>query len=238
MSEARTNLPAGLCQHRLFSGLGDEDRARIAAAGSMLRVRRGDRLLRRGDRVDGVYLVLTGVLKLYVLSRGGNERSLRIVQSGDSFGEALMFNRVSSPVFLDALTAGRLLFLPRAAVRDALGRQPAFTDNMLCCMGEWLRDLIVDLEHCCFQNASQRTLGYLLDAAGETSSAPVEVCLPASKAVVASTLNMSAETFSRELHQLQERGLIAIHRRVIHLCDPAGMLRLLEGSANGCETRH
>jgi CRP-like cAMP-binding protein len=46
-----------------------------------------------------------------------------------------------------------------------------------------------------------------------------QVTLPACKAVVASSLHLSAETFSRELHRLAAEGLVTIDRRTIHLHD-------------------
>ena len=42
-------------------------------------------------------------------------------------------------------------------------------------------------------------------------------------------LNMSAETFSRELHRLQGQGLIEIDRRTIYLRDKPALLDMTEG---------
>jgi CRP-like cAMP-binding protein len=43
------------------------------------------------------------------------------------------------------------------------------------------------------------------------------VVLPASKALVASTLNLTAETFSRELHELARRDLVQVDRRTLRI---------------------
>ena len=100
---------------------------------------------------------------------------------------------------------------------------------MLRSMSALMRELIGDLENCCLRNARQRVIHFLLNEA-QSSSPPYEVVmLPSSKAVVASTLNLSAETFSRELHQLAREGLIAIDRRTVHLCDKAALERLMHG---------
>jgi CRP-like cAMP-binding protein len=55
--------------------------------------------------------------------------------------------------------------------------------------------------------------------------------MSAPKAVVASTLNLSAETFSRELHRLQHHGYIEIERRVIKLADRNGLRALANGQS-------
>jgi CRP-like cAMP-binding protein len=64
-------------------------------------------------------------------------------------------------------------------------------------------------------------IGYRLAEHG--SDDPDTVPLPASKALIASRLNLTPETFSRVLHDLQQRDLIAVDGRTICLLDRAGM---------------
>ena len=42
--------------------------------------------------------------------------------AGDSFGEAIMFNSIPSPVFVETLSAVNLAYLPRQVISDALVR--------------------------------------------------------------------------------------------------------------------
>ena len=49
--------------------------------------------------------------------------------------------------------------------------------------------------------------------------ADVTVSLPFSKSTLASLLSVTPEHFSRILHELQSRGLIAVDRRDIHIPD-------------------
>ena len=190
---------------------------------------RGQRVVQRGDYLEGMYSVLEGRLKLYMLSCGGDERILRIMVDGDTFGEAIMFNQMPSPVFVDAIAAARLAYFPREVITDALIANPAFTTTMLHSMSALMRNLIQDLETCCLQNALQRTVSYLLREAKKTSPPYIALTLPAPKAVVASMLNMSAETFSRELHRLKDQGLIEIDRRTIYLRNKPALLDMIQG---------
>jgi CRP-like cAMP-binding protein len=237
MPNGSSIAPEDLGGQALFAGLAESNLVQIAEAGSTSDVRRGARILSRGDRLDGLYMLMSGSLKLYMLSCSGDERVLRILAPGDSFGEAIMFNRMPSPVFVEALTSARLAFFPREAITDVLTRTPDFTDTMLRSMSNLMHQLIQDLETCCLHNALQRTVNYLLRMADAAPAPHVEVQLPASKAVVASTLNMSAETFSRELHRLQDDGLVEINRRVLYLRDRDGLVALAEGNA-GPRTTH
>lgn len=235
MSTVRPQLdPGQLADTPLFEHLEERRVQAIARGGWSVELRRGARVLARGELLDGLYLVLEGRLKLYMLSCSGDERVLRVMQPGDSFGEALMFNAMPSPVFVDALSAGLLAFLPRDTVQTALASDPEFTRAMLRSMSVLMRHLISDLEACCLQSAAQRIAAYLrreFDAAGGHV-----IDLPAAKAVVASSLNVSAETFSRELHQLRLDGIIAIDKRRLTLLDGAGLAVLADGRGSG--TRH
>jgi len=229
-----TGIPVDVEQmvgQQLFDDVDVESLQTIADGGWVVEARRASRILGRGDHLDGLLTVFEGRLKLYMLSCNGDERVLRILQPGDSFGEAIMFNAIPSPVFVETLTAVRLGFFPRQTVTEALNRNPMFTASMLRGMSRMMRELITDLETCCLQNALQRTVGYLLRAAQSAPPPHVEIQLPAPKAVIASTLNISAETFSRELHALQDKGLIEINRRTIYLRDSDGLLNLVQDVA-------
>lgn len=214
----------------LFKELDPASIAEIASGGWALDVARGERVLARGDHLDGLFVVLQGKLKLYMLSCQGVERILRVLCHGDSFGEAIMFNEVPSPVFVDALSSVRLGYLPRDVIHAALVSRPEFLSTMLASMSALMRNLIQDLETACLQNASQRTVNYLLREAKNSPPPYIALTLPAPKAVIASTLNMSPETFSRELHRLQDLGYIEIARRVIYLRNRHGLRALADGA--------
>lgn len=219
-----------MIEQPLFTGMDGPRLASIAKGGWIVEEGRGARILSRGEHLDGLYTVFEGRLKLYMLSCNGDERVLRVLLPGDNFGEAIMFNEIPSPVFVEALSPVRLGYFPRQVVSAALASDPGFTESMLKSMSALMRQLIQDLETCCMQNALQRTASYLLHQADAAGPPHERVELPAPKAVIASTLNISAETFSRELHRLQDAGVIEINRRIIYLHDRGHLVAASEGN--------
>ena len=228
--------PDQLVGQTLFSDIDPSALESIARGGWTVEKRRATRILGRGDHLEGLYTVFEGSLKLYMLSCSGDERVLRILRPGDTFGEAIMFNDIPSPVFVESLSPVRLGYFPRETITKALSSNPKFTFSMLRSMSMIMSQLIHDLETCCLQNALQRTVNYLLREAEASPPPHVEIQLPAPKAVVASTLNISAETFSRELHRLKDMGLIEINRRTIYLRDRDGLLSAAAGLTAKPET--
>jgi len=221
--------PDQLVGQTLFSEIAPSALESIARGGWTVEKRRAARILGRGDHLEGLYTVFEGNLKLYMLSCSGDERVLRILRPGDTFGEAIMFNAIPSPVFVETLSPVRLGYFPREIITSALSSNPKFTFSMLRSMSMIMSQLIHDLETCCLQNALQRTVNYLLREADAAPPPHIEIQLPAPKAVVASTLNISAETFSRELHRLKGMGLIEINRRTVYLRDRDGLLSAAAG---------
>jgi CRP-like cAMP-binding protein len=54
---------------------------------------------------------------------------------------------------------------------------------------------------------------------GEKGDKVITVTLPTNKGVIASRLNLTQEHFSRILHELSEKNLIAVDGRKIHIAD-------------------
>jgi CRP-like cAMP-binding protein len=204
---------------QLLSGVQQSCLEDISNQASSVRVERGEVVIKRGQHLAGFFGVLSGSLKLYLLSCDGQERVVRLFQPNDSFGEAIMFNKIPSPVFVEALKRTELVFFPRESVMPIFQNRHDFALSMVQGLGRMLTELLTDLECCCLQNARQRISRYLCSLKPSDPRIGNQVELPASKAIVASTLNLSAETFSRELHALENQGLIRISRRVIYLND-------------------
>jgi CRP/FNR family transcriptional regulator, dissimilatory nitrate respiration regulator len=87
-----------------------------------------------------------------------------------------------------------------------------------------------DLESCCLQNSLQRIAQYVYTLGYHCAHKGNHIELPASKAVVASLLNLSPETFSRGLHQLVDAHHISIERRRIYLHNLEALKELASGA--------
>ena len=229
MQQLKTQVDIDQIRHfSLFKRLDISAADRLAQQARTRMVRKGEMVLKRGQVLDGLFTVLEGKLKIYLLSCNGSERIIRLLSPGDSFGEVIMFNEIASPVFVQGLASSRLAYFPRESVYEMLASRPQFTIAMVQSLSHMLHEMIADLESCCMQNARQRLAHYLVCRAHSGTTPPEILQLPASKAIVASTLNLSAETFSRELHQLARDGLISVDRRQIRIDDVEALKALAQ----------
>jgi CRP-like cAMP-binding protein len=216
------DLPRYLSLQPLFQEMSTDELARLAEGCSMQRLTRGEDIFRVGDPCEAFHVVVTGQVKLFVISPAGQEKVIEIISPGQSFAEALMFTGRPCIVNAQALNDALVLRIDKAAVVDEIGRDPRFALRMLGGISRRLHGLVHDVQAYALQNGLQRVIGYLLrdqlvedNATGET----ITVSLPVSKATIASRLSLTPEYFSRVLHELEAAGLVSIDKRDIRILD-------------------
>lgn len=221
MAQQNTSIEARLARLPLFNSLTTEEIARLARSSRETQVGKGEILFHKGDPCTGFHVVLDGQIKLAFTSAQGNEKVVEIIRPGQSFGEAVMFMDKPYVVFAQALTDSHLLHIAKTAFDAELANDPRLARKMLAGMAMRLHQLINDVESYTLHSGTQRVIGYLLRELPDDPSdqPPVSVCLPISKGVLASRLNLTQEHFSRILRDLSEQGLLRVEGRKIHIPD-------------------
>jgi CRP-like cAMP-binding protein len=224
MEDRAFDLPRYLSVLPLFSDLSPNELRNVADGSILRRLSRGDMVFRVGEPCNEFHVIVTGQVKLFMLSPTGQEKVLELMSNGQSFAEAIMFT--DRPYFLSAqvLTDALLLTVSKKAVIDEIARDHRFALRMLGGLSRRLHGLVHDVEAYALHSGLQRVIGYLLRDQvidGECESSEVRtVSLPVSKATIASRLSLTPEYFSRVLHELEAQGLIEIDRRDIRIPDP------------------
>lgn len=216
-------IPDLLAAQPLFRELPAADLNTLSAASELLRPLKGEFLFHRGDLSRGFYIVVHGQIKLAMPAQPDSEKVVDLVGPGKSFGAAIMFLEGRYPVSAQAVADSSVLLIPSRVLLPAIERTPLLARRMLAGLSMKLHGLIRDVEAYSVQSAMERVLGFLggLVLGAESTVAPVQVRLPASKRVIASRLNLTPETFSRLLHRLTEQGIIEVQGRVLIVHDPA-----------------
>ncbi len=221
--EARTfDVARYLSVLPLFSDLSPDELRCVAAGTTLHRRPRAHMVFRVGDPCNEFHVVVTGQVKLFVLSPSGQEKVVELISAGQSFAEAIMFT--DRPYFLSAqtLTDALLLTVSKQAVIDEIACDHRFALRMLGGLSRRMHAMVHDIEAYALHSGLQRVIGYLLrDQALEGCDVGEEctVSLPVSKATIASRLSLTPEYFSRVLRELEAEGLIEIDRRDIRILD-------------------
>lgn len=228
MLDTRTfDVPRFLSVLPLFSDLSRSEVERLAEGCQLKRYERGEMIFRMGDPCDSFQVVVTGQVKLFVISPSGAEKVIELIGPGGSFAEALMFLGKPCMVNAQALGDSLLMKVQRQAVMDELQRDWRFSLRMLAGLSRRLHGLVHDVQAYALQSGVQRVIGYLLREQppeeaghpGPDSAGVVTVSLPVSKATLASRLSLTPEYFSRVLRELEDARLIEVDKRDIRILD-------------------
>jgi CRP-like cAMP-binding protein len=202
----------------LFQGLSEAELARLAAATSRRRLKRGEALFRQGEPSTGLHAVLYGSIRLSMRAARG-ERVVDIVGPGHSFGEPVMFMEKPYIVSATALADSLVLHVAKEAVFAELERSPRLARRVIAALSRRIEALVREVETYALGSAAKRFAAWLLRRVPQGASGEATVTLPAAKRQLASQLNLSAEHFSRVLRELAARGLIEARSRRLRIPD-------------------
>ncbi len=214
----------------LFATLPDDDLRRIADLAVTRRFAKKEAVFREGDRADGFFIVATGKVKVFKLSREGKEQILHVLEAGQTFAEAVIFEGGVFPAHAEALADAELLFLPKRPFIELLERRPNVAIRMLASLSRWLKRMTELAESLSLRDVETRLIFYLseeLKARGIPPRDGAEFDLPIGKNVLASRLGTVPETFSRTLKKLQEDGLIDVRGKRIRIVSAGSLFSIL-----------
>lgn len=228
MDAAFFDVPLCLAGTPLFSGLSINKLMRIAASCQLCHYALESYIFEVGDPCDSLYIVVSGQVKLFLVSSTGHEKVIEIISAGQSFAEALVF--LDKPCILNAQTLCEtvLVRVSKKGVFEEIDRDSHFAKHMLAGVSRHLHGLIQDVEGYTLRNGMQRLIGYLLrelDPNSREEQNTITLTLPASKATVASRLSLTPEYFSRILHELVQHKLIKINRREISILSVGRLIK-------------
>jgi signal transduction histidine kinase len=103
----------------LFAELPQEDLARLSEGIVEVRLDKGDALFDEGDEADRAYVIAEGELEILKESAGRNVR-IAVSGPGDVVGEMALLTGESRNAGASAITAVRLIAIPRACLEDVL----------------------------------------------------------------------------------------------------------------------
>ncbi|MGQ0509809.1 MAG: Crp/Fnr family transcriptional regulator [Betaproteobacteria bacterium] len=211
----------------LFRNVALPSVASVASHSRVLHVRRGATICERGAQLPGVFVMVYGTAKISLQRGNGEEKVVRFLFKGESFGESAALHDRPCPVGIVALEDSMLVVVPPLPLLALIEQDTRFARNLVRLLSEKFLGLLAELESGLRHSALERLAGFLdsLEEPGGESGAWV-VRLPVSKTAVAARLGITKETLSRLLAALAERGLINVERHQIEIHDRAELRKL------------
>lgn len=186
-----------------------------------------------GSACQGLYVLVSGRVKICTTSASGREQVLAVEEPGSSFAELPVFDGGPYPASASAMSDTEVLFISRADVRALCLERPEVALKILQVVAARQRRIVAVIEELSFTTVRHRLVSWLLREAtsnGRPSERGTVIALPASHQELAAHVGTVRELVSRNLARLQVQGFIAVEARELTILDPEGLKRDLASS--------
>lgn len=190
---------------------------KLQAAGVTRQFAKKRTILFQGEIPRSVMVLQSGLVKVYGITTGGDQRTVTLLSAGDIFPVECVFDKSRvSLYYYEAVTDCTVLSLPKTEFLEALSSDQELKDQIFRqYMAHYTSATmhIYALEHSHAQEKLVYILQYLVARFGEKqSNGMTKIELRLSHQDIAEMVGLTRETTAVELHRLKDRNLIDYQR--------------------------
>ena len=184
--------------------------------------KKGEFIIRPGETPSGVFYIKEGLVKAYDITKYQEENLLIIRKDQEIFPLIWALTGKERKVIYEALVDTVTYRISRQMLLDYLDKSPEGLAPILDMTMEMYRlhsERILNLE---YRTVRERLISFLLTMSqrfGILQDNKIDVGVPLRHQDIASSINASRETTSRELSALEKKGLIKSKRSIIIIQD-------------------
>ena len=127
---------------KLFSGVKAAGFQRLAVIAQIRKFDKGQIIFREGDECPGVYVLGSGLVRVYKTGPGGKEHVLHIVGPGQTFAEVAAIGGFRCPANAEAIAPATCALLPMDRFRAALEEDHELCLGLMNGLTRWVRHLV------------------------------------------------------------------------------------------------
>lgn len=189
----------------LFKNLDETEIDEVMSVVKHTEYQKGDLLYAQTDKIDSLFVIHKGKIKITRYSEDGKEKVIRILSSGDFLGELALFSEQTANTYAEMLEYSEICSIQSVKMKDVLVNKPNIMFKMLDEISLRLKKTEAMLEYTTTNSALVKVARLLYEL--ETNQI---IKLPTTKTNLASQIGVTSETFSRKLKELTDQKLIRI----------------------------
>ncbi|MBF0225986.1 MAG: Crp/Fnr family transcriptional regulator [Desulfobacterales bacterium] len=213
----------------IFEGLPENNVADISEISLIKEFNKNEIIFSEGDKGNGFFVIINGIVKIFKLSPDGKEQILHIFSDGELFGEVPVFSGENFPANAQTISKASLLFLPKDAFIKLISKNPSITINMLSVLCRRLREFAAKIESLSLKDVPSRLSSYILALCDEQSNENI-VKLKVSKAQIASIIGTIPETLSRVFAKMASLEIINVDGKKVNILNKKSLKDIAENS--------
>ncbi|MGA7270154.1 MAG: Crp/Fnr family transcriptional regulator, partial [Acidimicrobiia bacterium] len=201
-------------------GLTDDDLALVMAGARCRRIEAGRTLHREGETAAHCEMVVSGLIRVYVVAPDGRTMTIRYCRRGALIGVASLFEpSFTLPATIQAITDCEVLqMVPSSLKRAALNRSDV-AGALLAELSERAMTFVAEIPGGAFATIRQRLARHLLDLASGAQHGP-ELVARIGQQDLADAVGSVREVVVRALRELRQEGLVETGRGKVVILDP------------------
>ena len=217
----RSNIDV-LVRCPLLTGLADSELEALAAASHRRSYGAGESLFMDGDDAQGLMVIASGRVKIFVLSpASGREMVLSVEHQYGAVAELVALDGGTYPASAEAVEPTELVVIEQASFQRVIHARPEIALYLMRTLGRRLRRLVGLIEQISFKEVVHRLAAYLLEQTAGDLPYQLET-----NAVIANRLGTVPELVSRNLGRIHAGGGVVMEGRTIVAIDEARLREL------------
>jgi len=209
-------------------GLPQQEADELARYSEFRRYPSGAPVFRQGEHIPGVFVVISGTLKVFRTDGRGKIQVLEMLEPGSCVGEVQVFDGGTVASGGEAHGETEVMLIPAEALRRMIHHDPAMADVIIQHFANKVRHLISLVETLSLHSVPERVAQLLLDRQA-ANPARLLVEFDETQEELAQCIGASREAFSRALRLLMDLGLIQSTFPVVRLLDVQKLERYTKG---------
>lgn len=180
---------------------------------AVVRSRKGEFMLNQGQVYDSLYIVVGGLVRIYVMTESGRKYTLAIYKQGNYIGEHEIFDQRPYSCFVEAISDVVLLKLKREPFIRWLGLDRNISDSFTRSLCHQIYMLSEKAGVDALYSLRQRICQYLLATAAKERRVAVD------REELGELMGVATRSVNRILKSLREEGLIVVDGHEIEIRD-------------------
>jgi CRP-like cAMP-binding protein len=199
-------------------------------SGTKLTYKKGEYIIRPGETPNCVYYIEEGLVKAFNISKYGEENLLIVRKNQEVFPLIWALTGQERDIIYQALTPTLLWRIDRKKYLSYLQNHPKALPPLLDMVTEMYRLHSERILNLAYRTVRERLVSFLLTMEGrfgQETPDGIIINVPLRHQDIASSINASRETASRELAFLERKGLITNKQLFIIIKDKKGLKSFL-----------
>lgn len=218
----KTERIAGLRRTALFGRLAEKELADIARRAVKLRFRKGEMLFLAGEQASGIFVVLSGAIRVFQHNAQGREQVVLVAAAGSVISDVPVFDDEPYPASAVSELDAEILFIGKRDIHEFVVRYPQLALSALRSMASRVRSQAQLVRSLSFHDVEHRLASLLVTEvqhAGCSAQGQIVFQLPLSNQEIASRIGSVRDVVSRAFARLKHDGLIETQGRSIIIPD-------------------